>query len=595
MNPETRSCQNCASQFIIASEDFDFYQKIEVPPPTFCPQCRLQRRLAVRNERTLYKRSCGLCQKDIISIYHKDSPRVVYCSQCWWSDKWDPATYGKEYDFSRPFFEQWKELYERTPIPTLNVLQQTLVNTEYANQVGNLKNCYLLFNSDYSESCAYGTEIEDSKECFDSLMLNGCELCYGSINCSRCYRTFFSVDCEDSQNIWFSKNLVGCSDCFGCVNLRKKRYCIFNQEYSKEEYEKKIAEFSLGSGTNMAELARQAHELHLKFPNKYIHGRQNNGVSGDYVFNSNNVYQSFIVSEAQNCKYCLWMLIKPIKDCWDYTEYGENAQRMYESCNSGANVSDVRFSMFCYQNCARLDYCAHCPGMNDAFGCISMKKSQYCILNKQYSKEEYEALLPKIKEHMTSMPYKDMKGREYRYGEFFPPELSSFGYNETTAQEHFPLTQKEVEEQGYSWRESEERNYQVTLPLASIPDDIASVQEDILQQIIECEHRGSCTHQCTKAFRLIPAELQFLQRIGLPLPRLCPNCRHGERLASRNPLKLESRSCQCAGSASLNKAYTNTTAHFHSDSACTNQFETAYLSSNPSIVYCEQCYQAEVA
>ena len=113
---EERTCQNCHQNFIIEDEDFDFYKKIEVPPPTFCPACRLQRRLAFFNIFNLYKRPCNLCKKEFISTYHKDSPYVVHCPKCFWSDNWNAFYYGKEYDFSRPFFEQFKELWLSTPV-----------------------------------------------------------------------------------------------------------------------------------------------------------------------------------------------------------------------------------------------------------------------------------------------------------------------------------------------------------------------------------------------------------------------------------------------------------------------------------------------
>ena len=63
-----------------------------------------------------------------------------------------------------------------------------------------------------------------------------------------------------------------------------------------------------------------------------------------------------------------------------------------------------------------------------------MRNNSYCILNKQYTKEEYEALVSKIIEQMNTMPYVDKNGVTYKYGEFFPIELSPFGYNETVAQ-----------------------------------------------------------------------------------------------------------------------------------------------------------------
>ena len=70
MKSETKQCQNCKKDFVIEPEDFNFYEKIKVPPPTFCPECRLIRRMIWRNERTLYKRKCDKTGKQIITMFH---------------------------------------------------------------------------------------------------------------------------------------------------------------------------------------------------------------------------------------------------------------------------------------------------------------------------------------------------------------------------------------------------------------------------------------------------------------------------------------------------------------------------------------------
>jgi len=80
-------CQNCKKNFEIDDEDFNFYEKIKVPPPTFCPRCRLARKLVWRNERSLYKRTCDFCKENIISMYKPNTLFPVYCHDCWWSDK----------------------------------------------------------------------------------------------------------------------------------------------------------------------------------------------------------------------------------------------------------------------------------------------------------------------------------------------------------------------------------------------------------------------------------------------------------------------------------------------------------------------------
>jgi hypothetical protein len=109
------------------------------------------------------------------------------------------------------------------------------------------------------------------------------------------------------------------------------------------------------------------------------------------------------------------------------------------------------------------------------------------------------------------------------------------------------------------------------------------VDDSILQETIGCQHEGKCTHQCTTAFKIIGEELSFYRRMNLPLPRLCPNCRHYERLAQRNPLRLWHRGCMC------DKA-----THQHGTGHCSNEFETSYAPERKEIVYCEQCYNAEV-
>jgi hypothetical protein len=184
---------------------------------------------------------------------------------------------------------------------------------------------------------------------------------------------------------------------------------------------------------------------------------------------------------------------------------------------------------------------------------------------------------------MNVMPYIDTKGRTYKYGEFFPSELSPFCYNETIAQEYFPLTKIEAIKQGYKWKDLEERNYTIDIKNEDIPDTINDIQESIVGKVIECEHKGKCNEQCTEAFKIIPYELQFYQRTNIPVPHLCPNCRHYQRLNQRNPLKLWHRGCMC-----------DKTSHSHTGDKCDIEFETSYAPERPEIIYCEKCYQQEV-
>ena len=587
-------CQNCKGDFVIDSEDFNFYEKIKVPPPTFCYLCRAQRRFTYRNECVLYKRKCNFSGKDIFSMFSPKSKTKVYENEVWQSDKWDPIDYEQEYDFSKPFFVQFFKLLQKTPIRNRGVTFE--VNSPYVNHISNPRNSYLIFNAKEPEYCMYGHGINRSQWCIDISHVSESQYCYEGFWLTKCSNSLFSSQCENSFNMIFSKNCSGCQDCFGCVNLKKKSYCIFNEQYSRDEYLEKIKLFNLGSHENLQKIKKQVLEFWMRFPNKFIEGFQNTIVSGNYIEHSKEVYKSLLVREGQNLKYCQNLLELPgCKDCWDYSIWGDNSQLVYESHSCGVGIQNIKFCVLCQENVHDLEYSMFCTrGSENLFGCVSLRNKKYCILNKQYSKEEYFDMLEKIKKHMNDMPYVDKKGRIYKYGEFFPSELSPVSYNTTLAQEYFPLDRAKAVEEGYVWEEELDRNYNIEVETNDIPDNISEINDDFVNKVIRCEHEGKCNQHCTTAFKVIEDELNFYRKMNLPIPRLCPNCRTFERLKQRTGISLYNRKCQCGGEKSDNNVYDNAVSHFHTNEKCQNEFETSYSPNRKEIVYCEKCYQQEV-
>lgn len=84
MSTERNTCQSCSKDFLILDQEKAFYKKKNLPIPTDCPKCRQDKRLALRNERNLYKRKCDKCNQDMIAAYAPDSPYKVYCQNCFW-------------------------------------------------------------------------------------------------------------------------------------------------------------------------------------------------------------------------------------------------------------------------------------------------------------------------------------------------------------------------------------------------------------------------------------------------------------------------------------------------------------------------------
>lgn len=470
------------------------------------------------------------------------------------------SAYARDYDFSRPFFEQFRDLMSVMPRQSVN--QNNVENAEYTNYALNIKNSYLSYSILYgSEDVYYSKNVERSRNIFDSFGVVDSEQCYETIEGYKNYNcsfVMFSHDCLDSSLLY---DCVNCRNCFLCVGLRNKEYCIENKQYTKQEYLEKMKEYNRGSYKNTEQSFEALMELRLTKPHRYARLIQSKDSTGDDLKNASDAKRAFSSLNIEHVKDAFRCV--GTKESRDVNHAG-SAEYLYEFSNRGAEKSSrIFFCSTIVNNSSDIQYSDSCTGSSYLFGCVGLRNKSYCILNKQYSKEDYEALMPRIIEQMKNTA---------EYGEFFPPELSPFCYNETIAQEYFPLTKEQALAKGYRWKESETKHYSITKKPEDLPDHIKDINESILEEVIGCQHNQSCTDQCTQAFKIIPQELQFYRRMHLPLPRLCPNCRHYARLKQRNPLKLWHRKC----------------------ANCPNEFETSYAPDRPEIVYCEQCYQQEV-
>lgn len=562
MQAENKTCQNCKNNFVIEAEDFDFYKKIDVPAPTFCPECRMQRRMASRNERTLYKRKCDMTGKDMITIFAPDKPLTVYFHKEWWGDGWDPHEYGMDYDPNRSFWEQYRELQMKTPWMNL-VVGSDLVNCDYINHASTCKDCYLIFNADGNENVLYSENLVHVKDSMDCSSAGQTELAYQSIDVVGS-KIFYSENCKECTETYFSKNCVGCSSIFGCMNLRNKSYCVFNEQLTKEEYDKRIKEYDLDKHSSIEKFKKEAYAFWLKHPHRYYHGRKNVDCEGEYVYESKNCKNVYECSFAEDCKHCQFLNMANSKDCYDITEWGEGIELCYESITCGEQSAGVKFCYATWAGAQDTEYCMMSPGARNCFGCCNMKKGEYCILNKKYSKEEYHKLREQIIKDMNENPYVDAQGRVWQYGEFFPYDVSMFGYNESWAQAYFPLNKETALARGYQWFEDEKSGHTPTIMTSDLPESINDVNDGVLQEIIECS-------DCKKAYRIVVAELGLLRRFGLPLPRKCSSCRYMERLSRINPPKLWKRK-----------------------TADGEEVMTAYAPDRPEIILSEKGYQDEV-
>lgn len=536
-------CEVGAHFFELSSEDIQAYEKFGVEPLSICFSHQHQWRLAFRNDRFLHRRKCDLTGAEIISMYPQNVPFKVYEREAWFSDRYDPLRYGRPFDFSRPFFEQYAELQKQ--VPRMALVNIGSVNSDYCNSCVYNKDCYLIFGGDRNEECMYGSLPMNCKNCLDCDWTDKCELCYYCAYCKECYSCQFAFNSKNCSDCSFVENCVGCSECIMCFDLQNKKFHIDNQPYSKEEYFKKKEELMSGKFSDQQKLWQQFKEKRQNRIVKYAMIINSENCSGELIFNSKNCVHCFECTGTQDCREV-------------YT--GFNAQNCFNGDYLGLNTAwnfnnlstDTAYNVMCSYFTVSSSDVAYSEAINyskNVFGSIGLKHNEYVILNKVYAPDEYKKLRTQIVEQMK---------KTGDWGRFFPKNLSTFPYNESTASFFYPRTQQEAAGEGFAWREEETtatpQNY-------IIPDDISEVEDDILNEALACEQSG-------KNFRIIPQELAFYRQHKIPLPRRHPDQRYRDRLALRNAPTVFERSCE----------------------KCGVKLKSSYGPDRPETIYCEKCY-----
>lgn len=557
-------CRSCGADFTISDIERDLRARLapefagrrcDIPDPTLCPDCRWQRRLSYRDERTLFSRKCDYSGRGIISMFPADAPFPVYYIKDWLSDVWDPMEFGREFDFKRPFFEQFHEMRTQMPHFNLFVDPDQDENSEYTNCATESKNCYLISQAERNEDCYYCRGVHACINCVDCLRIDHCELCYECINASNCYNCVHCKDCSGSSDCYFSSSLRGCSNCFGCHGLTQKKYYWFNEPLGREKWEQRFAELTF-SRSEMRSSIKKAEQVRLNLPHRFAHVVQCQNSTGDHITHCRDAWNCYDSQNLENCGHCS-ELQGGAKYCLDYSCWGIDAELLYECMGCGTGAYGNLFTMHCWQSVHNLLYCDSCfPAVSNCFGCFGIRRGKYCIMNQQFSEQDYNALVPRIIAHMRETG---------EWGEFFPAELSPHGYNETIAGEYFPLSREQAAQRSWNWRDDMHGSPH-SVSCREIPETIEEADQSITKEVLGCASSGT-------PYRITAQEFKFYKKMGLPLPDEHFHQRHLARVARRNPRKLASRCCE----------------------HCGVEIQSTFPVAQPEIVFCEACYLEQVS
>ncbi len=489
-------CKHCNNEFIITSIEKSLSEKIGLEDSLVCSSCLARQQLSFWLFGKFRKGKSSLSGESIITVLPENSRYPIYSLKEWHSDKWDAMNYGVKYDSSESFFKQLQSLQEKVPHPHQNGTNNT--NCDYCDDVWNSKNCYLSRSMEECEDLLYSYRGLKVKNSIDMVICFSSERCFSCLNCINSYRLSYSRDSKDCIDSYFLFDCRNCQNCFMCSNLRGKNYCIENVQYTKDEYNEIIKSFNLGYFSTVESFKKQ---FEVMLMDKAIHRLNFNlkayNSTGNNLLNTNNCINCNTISDSEDSVNC----IRGFKHksnlnangCW-YAELVGNCQGCVNAYNlKYSNWSSSRFSEY-------LDICIDCEY---CFGCVGLKKKKYCILNKQYTKEEYE----KFKDEII----KDMKIRS-EYGQFLPYSMSPGPYNLSTSILYFSETTKEdILRLGGYWQDMDE-NHIDGMSTSELPDSINDIDDSICSQPLICPETGW-------RFNISNNELNFYKQNNIPLPR----------------------------------------------------------------------------
>src|SRR3989344_393602 len=554
--PHKRIClqqgilQYCEGEFKITDLDIEFFKLLRVPAPKLCPTCRRIRRFSFVNTATLYKHPNNTPGKsgNIISFVPLVSPLIIYDVESY-QTIFEPYTYATMYDKARPFFDQFYDLRLRVPQPAIT-RDPSNINSEYSLNGKNLKNGYCVSGGLNSEDVWYSQIVSDSREIMDCYLVRKSEQSYESVQSINLYTSsfiFFSKNCINSQFLYDCRN---CQDCFGCVNLRNKRYCWFNKQLSKEEFETSLKNANMESRESRELLIEKFWAFVKTQPLNASRCEHSHDVEGVNIADSKDCHYMLNSEKSEHERY-VDSVVKH-KDSMDVYISG-GSEKLYETASVGSQCANVNFSL-ASKFITDSEFVINCRNCTNCFACIGLENKSYCIFNRQYDKKDYFKELDRIK---VSLLNND------EYGEFLPYRFSTFAYNGSSADLAFPLDKISTKKLDALWQPDTEIDLGGLEVISgdALYDTIAGVNDSILNMAIICKENG-------RAFWIVPTELAFYRKHDIPLPTVHPYRR------IRNRFKF-------VGDRKIYK----TTCNF-----CKKNINSMYNPEENWTLYCSECY-----
>ncbi len=407
--PGERTCTLTSEKWLMTDEEIGWYKKFNVPPPKVSLQIRWWLTAGWFTSFQWWWNKHAETGKPILSFIHPATGLKVLPDKEWFAK--DFSEKGRDIFLDRSFFSQLRELQLAVPIRA----EQN--EKEPENSIARFS--FGDVNSYFNMGCLSKDSIFNiwSFDVEDSAETNICSSIKNSFNIGysqRIYNCKFvrtSFDCLDSTFLFDCRN---CQFCFGATNKRNAKYVFFNEQLSKEEYEKRVAEINFSRRSIIDEYYQKFFELvnnQAVWPENF--NEQTDNSNGEFLDKVRNIRFGF--SDTKGAHDLFWVNYGN-GDCFDsaFCSGLVDSNNCFYNTNI-VNSINIKFSYHCGTS-QNLEYCLDCYNCENCFGCVGLNRKSFHVLNKAYSEDDY---WQKIDELKLAMLKRD------EYGEFFPLSMAT--------------------------------------------------------------------------------------------------------------------------------------------------------------------------
>jgi len=500
LKPGERVCTLTGEKWIVTDEEISWYKKFNVPPSKICPDIRINIMNGFNTGLAIFwkKDTDG---HSIISAVHPDSPINIMKDADWFVTNMD--SFARVPTNDKSVMEQMWEMMISVPI------NATRNDGDSSNSivVGSTKavDCYLV-NANLSRRCFYGYAVVNCEDCIDVVNTTGAVRSYHLSGCQQIADSAFLFECLSCHDCTFLFDCVDCESCFGAMNQRHKKYLWFGEQLNEEDWKKRKAEVNLSDEVQLK-----------KWLNIFYALWREKGVWPEVFSNGNTETQGERMNECVRCKNCYWQ--GKSTDCY-YSRFGlENTQCVFcsghgwensvYSSTGGMSGNNNKFCLSCAK-ASGCEYCVFCIDCENCFGCFGMKRSKFCIFNKQYSESEYWILVDQLKCRMLE---------EGSYGEFFPAKFSPSGFQFSTGEIYIGYSEADLKK--YNALQFDAKRGQL---LAPQPSEQIFQPSDLPETLTVLEAKGFVgkpifDSEVERNFSITAAEFKVYKEKQWPFPR----------------------------------------------------------------------------